>query len=442
MTYRKISVLVPTRKRPGYLEKMLASYRDTVRDTESCEFIFRCDNDDIESVAFLSPLGWPVLVGPRRGGYKSLPSFYNDMVKVATGDIYMCGNDDMLFQTKDWPQLVLQEANRYADGIFNIGVNTGLNDEKFPFSIVSKDLVQAVGFINDERLLFSDIFLLDVARYFNRAVRLNSVMIYHDWAGHGADETRRDANRDEFDMVFADTEGNWTERYRRAHEEAVSEAVAKIVASKDIRSGSVLAAFEKYEPPPAGEAPRLWHPVGRPAKWGTRGAPDAIHYDRAATAQLIDAIYDKGLARRIVLLSELHNGLPSILWAQLFDQVYTIVSQGEPGRFESDGRHTLVHGSVGDTKFLYRVVERVRELDVMVLDDTRYAALISPYYLLRRALRRPGMVVFIRGADAVEDEGASRFIESLRSGAVDGISHVIRDISSGGRVCFSYEVVD
>src|ERR1700676_1477647 len=100
------------------------------------------------------------------------------------GDVLMCGNDDMEFRTPDWPELILAEANKYPDGLFNIGVRVGLNDDKFPFSIVSRRLAQAMGWLNDPRLLYSDVFLLDVARAFRRAVRLNSVFVFHDWAGH------------------------------------------------------------------------------------------------------------------------------------------------------------------------------------------------------------------------------------------------------------------
>jgi glycosyltransferase involved in cell wall biosynthesis len=235
MSYSKISVLIPTRNRIEYLKKMLKSYEDTVANPDQTELVFRVDSDDPQSADFLAHYGWPIIVGPRDEGYKSLPRFYNEMVKQAAGDLFVCGNDDMIFLTPDWPRLVIEEANKYPDGIFNIGVSTGLNDEKFPFSIVSRQLVDRLGKINDERLLFSDIFLLDIARHFNRAILLHSVIFYHDWTGYTNDQTRRDASKHEFSEVWEKAPGNWTAAYTKLHNMAVSEAIAKLDSVSKIR---------------------------------------------------------------------------------------------------------------------------------------------------------------------------------------------------------------
>jgi len=184
------------------------------------------------------------------------------MAAVATGDLLMCCNDDVVFQTRGWPGLLLAEARKYPDGIFNFGVNVGLNDDFFPFSIVSRQLVRTLGFINDERLLFSDVFLLDVAKHFNRAIRVKSVTIFHDWAGHGADETRRDANRHEFEVVFKDASGDWTDEYRRKHDQVVAEAVAKIERAGVLAlAQAAIQRFEAYVPPEERHN-TLWPPTG------------------------------------------------------------------------------------------------------------------------------------------------------------------------------------
>ena len=145
------------------------------------------------------------------------------------------GNDDMIFVTPDWPRLVIEEANKYPDGIFDIGVRTGLNDENFPFSIVSRQLVDRLGMINDERLLFSDIFLLDIARHFNRAISLHSVIIYHDWTGYTNDATRRDASKHELSEVWEKSPGHWSSAYTKLHNMAVSEAIAKLESTSKVR---------------------------------------------------------------------------------------------------------------------------------------------------------------------------------------------------------------
>lgn len=443
MSFSKVSVLVPTRGRLERLGRFIESFKATVRDNSTAELVFRCDTDDLESVRYLSQYDWPILVGPRLQGYRSLPLFYNDMARVARGDLLACGNDDMLFQTPDWPANVLEVANRYPDGVFNLGVNTGLNDDKFPFSITSRKVHDALGLINDPRLLFSDIFLRDLMGHFDRNIRVTNVMFFHDWAGHGeADQTRRDANQHEFDMVFADTTGAWTEEYRELNERVVLESVNKIARNSDIRPSIALMNFESYRPPENADPAAPWPPAVAPLGW--QGAPgaQATHYHRGEVFALLRELYKLPIARDTVLLSSLNNGLPSVLWGQLFDKVITIRQREDLEPQVDDGKYSVCSGPIGNTRFLYGLCEQAQRLDCLVLDDTRYANLISPYFLFRRAMRRPGVIVmFNTGETTPLHEGITRFAADLRSGRLDGTTHVLHDILLPGGVGVSYELV-
>src|SRR5678816_3388846 len=119
--FSKVSVLIPTRMRIWRLQILLESYNKT-KGLYDSELIFRVDKDDVETQKFLD--GSRVVVGPRYKGYASMPQFFNEMADVAGGDVLMCGNDDMVFRTPDWAGLILDKANEYPDGIFNIGVAT------------------------------------------------------------------------------------------------------------------------------------------------------------------------------------------------------------------------------------------------------------------------------------------------------------------------------
>jgi hypothetical protein len=422
-----VSVLVPTRKRLGFLGKMLRSFEATIGDAGSAELVFRCDADDAETIEFLRQRPYPFIVGPRVEGYKSLPGFYNEMAAVARGDLLMCCNDDVEFRTPGWPALLAKAAAQYPDGIFNFGVNVGLNDDKFPFSIVSRRLVQALGFINDERLLFSDVFLLDVARHFGRAIRLETVTIFHDWAGHASDETRRDANRHEFDMVFKDASGEWTDRYRELHDRAVAEAVAKIGRTRSGRSGAMLEAVDRYAPS-RHRTTADWPPRVRCAAWNAPGQADGMPYARSEAAQLIDVVQQEGVNLGQAVVTAFGNGLPSWLWSRMFGEVISL-RQGPAGEERMAG-HTLMSGDPGDTRFLYAVLERLTDLHALIIDDPRYASAMSAYFLLGQRLKRPGIVVFTPAAsDQSPGTGAARLVSDLRSGAVDNRRHAIADVA-------------
>ena len=192
--FTKLSVLIPTRKRVERLKKLLASYEKTTRDAEwATELVFRVDNDDLETRDFL--MGQKVVSGERHEGYKSLPIFFNQLAgsKLATGDVFMCGNDDMIFKTPHWGPALLDAANEFPDGIFDLGVTTH-NETHYPFSVVSRIAVKRMGFIFDPRIFWGDIFLRDAMAAFHRVVMLPHVEIDHDWAGNDPDATFLEGN--------------------------------------------------------------------------------------------------------------------------------------------------------------------------------------------------------------------------------------------------------
>jgi hypothetical protein len=426
--FRKVSVLVPTRRRLSSLAKLLTSFDATVCEPAHAQLIFRCDSDDPDTIEVLRHTPHTFIVGPRCAGYKSLPGFFNDMAAIAGGDLLMCCNDDAEFRTPGWPGLLLEEANRYPDGVFNIGVTVGLNDDKFPFSVVSRRLYEALGFLNDPRLLFSDVFLLDVARAFDRAIRLESVSVFHDWAGHRADDTRRDANRDEFDVVFADDAGNWTDAYRTLHEQVVAEAVRKIRDSALLMPDMIVNSLESYRPAER-DAGAPWPPTVACRGWNGSTAPDAIHYSKIDVREVLRVMLEQRITDGEVLLSSFNNGLPSRLWGQLFDRVFTICDGPASATPWADEKQTICYGSPADAKFLGGLAKRLRALRAMVLDDGYYASLISPYFLLRRVLQRPAIVVFTNTGPAQDaSQGARRFVGDLRRGSLDNQCHQIVDV--------------
>src|SRR6185436_19488472 len=96
--FQHLSVLVPTRKRIPQLATMLESFYQTSH-ADNCDLVFRVDDDDIETQDFLKPTPWTVIIGPRLQGYRSFPTFTQELRQAAEGDVFMVGNDDMVFRT-------------------------------------------------------------------------------------------------------------------------------------------------------------------------------------------------------------------------------------------------------------------------------------------------------------------------------------------------------
>lgn len=227
--FTKISVLVPTRKRLPQLQTMLESYAATVLDPTSAELLFRIDDDDPETEALLQraeqgclrDLPWSLVTGPRYEGYRSFPWFVDELRQLARGDVFMVGNDDMVFRTPDWPRLLLEEAGKYPDGLFDLGVQT-YNAGVFPWSVISRHAVDLMGHIHDPRLFWGDVYLRDVMACFGRAIAVPHVQIDHVWMGHTPDQTFLEARQGEA--------RNWDAAYWALHRQCVDEAFAKLDA--------------------------------------------------------------------------------------------------------------------------------------------------------------------------------------------------------------------
>lgn len=222
MICSKISVLIPTRQRLDRLRVMLESYVRTTGSAIDSELIFRVDEDDLPTQELLHGLlhGRNLVIGPRHNGYESMPLYFNEMLGISTGDVLMCGNDDMVFKTPYWASRILDVANQYPDGLFDFGVKT-YNEDHYPFSIISKRVTERLGFIWDPRIFWGDIFLRDVMGAFERCIKLPSVEIDHDWVGHAPDQIFIEANQQD---IFRRDPTYWV----GTHAQAVNEAVTKL----------------------------------------------------------------------------------------------------------------------------------------------------------------------------------------------------------------------
>lgn len=178
----RISVIVATRGRVALLDKMLRSVLTTAAVPEAVEVVLRCDSDDTATVDYLCEQPFVFISGPPRNGYATLASLVNEAARLSHAELVIVVNDDAEFVTHGWDTRLINEASKYPDGIFDLGVTNIVNDENFVWPCTSRRVIDVIG-IHDERLVYSDIWLRDVMRYFGRAVRVPDVVIRHNWQG-------------------------------------------------------------------------------------------------------------------------------------------------------------------------------------------------------------------------------------------------------------------
>jgi hypothetical protein len=183
-----LSVIAATRKRVPLLDKMLRSLRAT--QSMPVEVILRCDFDDRATMEYLSRSRDALfIVGPQLYGYATLATLVNEAARLSHGDLVIVVNDDAEFLTPGWDQKLLDAAKPYTDGIFDLGVDTVMNNENFVFPCTSRKVIELIG-IHDERLIYSDIWLRDVMMPLGRAIRVPDVTIRHDWVGLTEDQAQ------------------------------------------------------------------------------------------------------------------------------------------------------------------------------------------------------------------------------------------------------------
>lgn len=213
----KVSVLVPTRGRVRLLNAMLSSLYATVSNPCNVEVIARVDDDDLPTIDYLSERSHVKCIVKPRVGYALNARMVNECAAEATGDLLLVANDDLDFQTLGWDRLLAAVAEKYPDGIFDLGVDTVLNNENYCFPCTSRKFVDLFGFFFDDRLLYPDIWMRDVMAPFGRAIRVPEVVIAHRWQGMTDDQAR---------AVHA-TNTPW---HRALYEQCVNEGRAKVAA--------------------------------------------------------------------------------------------------------------------------------------------------------------------------------------------------------------------
>lgn len=101
------TVMIPTRGRSQHLENLIQNIFNSVSDTNNIEIVFRCDDDDTETINFLKEKVSDsdkvrMIVGPRGIGYSELHVFYNQICESSDAEWFFLFNDDAILNKTDW----------------------------------------------------------------------------------------------------------------------------------------------------------------------------------------------------------------------------------------------------------------------------------------------------------------------------------------------------
>lgn len=164
-----ISVLCPTRARPGNMRRLVESGLKTAHYPNSIEFIFYIDEDDQASKDTADSLPCKNIIGPRI----VLSQMWNACAAVAQGPLYMHCGDDIVFRSPDWDAIVNSQFEAWPDKILLVYGDDGYQHEAMAtHGFYHQRWIDALGYLVPPYFSsdFNDQWNMEIARAVGRLI--------------------------------------------------------------------------------------------------------------------------------------------------------------------------------------------------------------------------------------------------------------------------------
>lgn len=179
---KNISILVPTRNRVELLKNMVRSVFSTAHTKEKIQILIYIDDDDEATKSIIETISSEY--NQKFGGSSikyfihprlfSISKSINFLCEFADSEIYMFCNDDVLFKTENWDDLVIDAFNKYEDKlIFCHGYDGIWQKNQFgTMGFLHKNWIKTVGYFLPDHFIFDfgDIWINDVFNKLDRRV--------------------------------------------------------------------------------------------------------------------------------------------------------------------------------------------------------------------------------------------------------------------------------
>lgn len=200
-----ISLLCPTRQRIENTNRLITSLVTTTVHPERVELLFYIDNDDpaIDSYRKLIAERQEQLgrIEAIYGEPISVSKSWNNIAKIATGNILKMCNDDLVYKTEGWDNILDREVKKYPDEIYCMWFNDMLHRQRMcTFPIISRKWYDTVGYFAPGifGFFYNDTWVHDIAKRIGREHYIDEVIHEH--------------------MHFTNRKAEFDETYKRARE--------------------------------------------------------------------------------------------------------------------------------------------------------------------------------------------------------------------------------
>jgi len=193
----RISILTPTRNRPNNCERFIKSIYNTAWARGSVELLFYVDNDDpaIEAYKSLEKHCKTEYIGFYDvrfiiGEPKSVSISWNDLAAKCSGDVLIMGNDDLVYSTPGWEDILEKELQQFdKDKVYVAYMEDGINGEAHcAFPIVSREWYECLGRFTPGCFHFgyNDTFIFEVGKMLDRTHFIPHIKAEHLHFSKGA----------------------------------------------------------------------------------------------------------------------------------------------------------------------------------------------------------------------------------------------------------------
>jgi glycosyltransferase involved in cell wall biosynthesis len=177
-----ISILCPTRNRPQNIKRLVDSICSTVKDVTQLEFLVYIDDDDEESIPAIQEAAERIPTNAVQGNKLIGSQMYNELGKLAKGDIIMFAADDIAFRTPDWDQVVQQEFAKYEDKILFVYGEDGFQKGRIgTHGFIHRFWMELVGYVLPPKLAsaYTDEWVTELADRVGRRCYLPNLIVEH-----------------------------------------------------------------------------------------------------------------------------------------------------------------------------------------------------------------------------------------------------------------------